>query len=37
VTGPQARAWLRETVLGPLEEIAYSPDDDSGSDGDSAA
>ena len=37
VTGPQARAWLRETVLGPLEEIAYTPDDDSSSGSDTAA
>ena len=36
VTGPQARAWLRETVLGPLEEIEYTPGDDSAS-GDGAA
>jgi len=32
VTGPQARAWLRENVLGPLEEIEYTPSDDSSSD-----
>jgi hypothetical protein len=36
VTGPQARAWLRETVLGPLDEIEYTPSDDSAS-GDGAA
>ena len=36
VTGPQARAWLRENVLGPLEEIEYTPSDDS-STGDGAA
>lgn len=24
-TGPQARAWLRETILGPSEEIEYPP------------
>ena len=36
VTGPQARAWLRENVLGPLEEIEYTPGDDSAS-GDGAA
>jgi len=35
VTGPQARAWLRETVLGPLEEIEYTPGDGSG-DGEAA-
>ena len=36
VTGPQARAWLRETVLGPMDEIEYTPGDDSAS-GDGAA
>ena len=36
VTGPQARAWLRENVLGPQEEIEYTPSDDSSS-GDGAA
>jgi hypothetical protein len=25
VTGPQARAWLRETLLGSSEEIEYHP------------
>jgi uncharacterized protein (UPF0335 family) len=25
VTGAQARAWLRETLLGPSEEIEYQP------------
>ena len=24
-TGPQARAWLRETILGPSDEIEYTP------------
>jgi hypothetical protein len=37
VTGPQARAWLRENVLGPMEEIEYLPGDDSGSDDGAAA
>ncbi len=37
VTGPQARAWLRETVLGPMEEIEYAPGDDSDSGGGAAA
>ncbi|MGA9762242.1 MAG: hypothetical protein WBQ14_07455 [Gaiellaceae bacterium] len=36
VTGPQARAWLRETVLGPMDEIEYTPDEESSS-GDGAA
>jgi gas vesicle protein len=27
-TGPQARAWLRETILGPNEEIQYDPSED---------
>ncbi len=36
VTGPQARAWLRETVLGPLEEIEYNPMDSSSGDGKTA-
>jgi gas vesicle protein len=33
VTGPQARAWLRETVLGTTDEISYSPGDDASGDG----
>jgi len=28
VTGAQARAWLRETLLGPSEEIEYSPSEE---------
>jgi prophage DNA circulation protein len=36
VTGPQARAWLRETVLGPLEEIEYNPMDAGSGDGNTA-
>lgn len=34
VTGPQARAWLRENVLGPFEELDFKPSagDDSGDD-----
>jgi hypothetical protein len=28
VTGPQARAWLRETLLGPEGEIEYHPEED---------
>lgn len=28
VTGPQARAWLRETILGPSDEIEYMPEDE---------
>lgn len=39
VTGPQARAWLRETLLGPAEEIEYKAEEkvkDVMSDGDSA-
>jgi gas vesicle protein len=37
-TGPQARAWLRETILGPSEEIEYTPaDDEVGASGDGAA
>jgi hypothetical protein len=36
VTGPQARAWLRETVLGPLEEIEYNPTDSGSGDGEAA-
>src|SRR5450756_2296108 len=36
-TGPQARAWLRETVLGESEEIEYTPsDEDSAASGDGA-
>jgi len=27
-TGPQARAWLRETILGPSDEIEYTPADE---------
>ena len=27
-TGPQARAWLRENVLGSSEEIEYTPSDE---------
>jgi gas vesicle protein len=38
VSGEQARAWLRETILGPSEEIEYSPEDkDLDSSGDGAA
>jgi len=37
VTGPQARAWLRETVLGPLDEVEYTPSDDSSSSDGAAA
>ncbi|MGD0167198.1 MAG: hypothetical protein ABSC51_07915 [Gaiellaceae bacterium] len=37
-TGPQARAWLRETLLGSDEEIEYEPTDkDAGVAGDDAA
>jgi gas vesicle protein len=37
-TGPQARAWLRETVLGESEEIEYTPsDEDSADSSDGAA
>lgn len=37
-TGPQARAWLRETILGPSEEIEYNPSEDEvDTSGDSAA
>lgn len=35
VTGPQARAWLRENVLGSFEELDFKPSedvDDAGSD-----
>jgi uncharacterized protein (UPF0335 family) len=33
VTGPQARAWLRETVLGPMDEVEYTGDDSASGDG----
>jgi gas vesicle protein len=36
-TGPQARAWLRETILGPSDEIEYNPADKAGASGDGAA
>jgi len=36
VTGPQARAWLRENLLGPFEELDFKPEEDSSSDGDAA-
>jgi gas vesicle protein len=28
-TGPQARAWLRETILGLTEEVEFKPTDES--------
>jgi len=36
-TGPQARAWLRETILGPSDEIEYNPPGDADVSGDGAA
>lgn len=37
-TGPQARAWLRETILGPSDEIEYTPvDEEASASGDGAA
>jgi gas vesicle protein len=37
-TGPQARAWLRETILGPSDEIEYNPtDEEAGASGDGPA
>ncbi|MHB8059727.1 MAG: hypothetical protein ACYDHO_02695 [Gaiellaceae bacterium] len=37
VTGPQARAWLRENVMGPFEELDFKPIDDADPGDDGAA
>jgi hypothetical protein len=37
VTGPQARAWLRENVLGPFEELDFKPSEDDDSNDDATA